>query len=202
VWQAALALMALAAAKLWITAGALSFSPIEDFTLIFNQRVLAFATLIAALGASAALFKRLDDKNRDLIRNGLYTGLCSLLFILLTVENTDYFRQAIFFARQDHAPEVSEAIGRLRNLQQLALSGLWLLYSVLLMVAGIWRRKQGLRIMAMILFGITILKIFIYDLSFLETLYRIFSFIGLGLILLAVSYLYQRFKAVIFDSSK
>lgn len=44
-------------------------------------------------------------------------------------------------------------------------------------------------------FGISILKIFIYDLSFLDTLYRIFSFIGLGLMLLMVSYLYHRFIA-------
>ncbi|MDZ7343930.1 MAG: DUF2339 domain-containing protein [candidate division KSB1 bacterium] len=202
VWQAASALMALAVLKLWTTAGALGFSPIENFTLIFNLRALTFATLAATLGVSAWLLKRADDKNRDLIRSGFHSGVFVLLFILVTVENTDYFRQAIFFARQDYAAEVSETIARLRNLQQLALSGLWLLYSVLLMVAGIWRRKQGLRIMAMVLFGVTILKIFIYDLSFLETLYRIFSFIGLGLILLAVSYLYQRFKAVIFDSNK
>jgi uncharacterized membrane protein len=51
--------------------------------------------------------------------------------------------------------------------------------------------------LAIALFGVAILKIFIYDLSFLETLYRIFSFIGLGLILLVVSYLYQRYKDVI-----
>ncbi len=52
---------------------------------------------------------------------------------------------------------------------------------------------------AFVLFGITILKIFIYDLSFLETLYRIFSFIGLGVVLLVVSYLYQHYKDVIFQ---
>jgi uncharacterized membrane protein len=96
---------------------------------------------------------------------------------------------------------VSEDIIRLRNLQQLVLSGVWLLYSVVLMIAGIWRRMQGLRIIAIILFGVTILKIFIYDLSFLQTLYRIYSFIGLGVILLTVSYLYQRYKAVIFEGT-
>ena len=87
-------------------------------------------------------------------------------------------------------------------MQQLALSGVWLFYSGLLMVVGLWRRVQGLRIIAIALFGITILKIFIYDLSFLERLYRIFSFIGLGVILLLVSYLYQRYKAVIFEVKK
>ena len=65
-----------------------------------------------------------------------------------------------------------------------------------------WHRTQRLRIISIILFGVTILKIFIYDLSFLETLYRIFSFVGLGLILLATSYLYQRYRSVIFDTGK
>jgi uncharacterized membrane protein len=55
---------------------------------------------------------------------------------------------------------------------------------------------------SIVLFGFTILKIFIYDLSFLETLYRIFSFIGLGVILLAVSYLYQKYKDVILGVEK
>ena len=65
------------------------------------------------------------------------------------------------------------------------------------MVIGIWRRQRGIRVASMVLFGFTILKIFIYDLSFLETLYRIFSFVGLGVILLVVSYLYQKYKNII-----
>jgi uncharacterized membrane protein len=35
-------------------------------------------------------------------------------------------------------------------------------------------------------------KVFIYDLAFLNTSYRVLSFIGLGVLLLACSYLYQR----------
>ena len=66
------------------------------------------------------------------------------------------------------------------------------------MILGFWRRIQRLRIAAILLSGVTILKIFIYDLSFLETIYRIFSFIGLGLILLITSYFYQQFRSVIF----
>jgi uncharacterized membrane protein len=63
---------------------------------------------------------------------------------------------------------------------------------------GIWKKVRAIRIAAFVLFGMSILKIFIYDLSFLEMLYRIFSFIALGIVLLAVSYAYQRFRHVIF----
>ena len=46
-------------------------------------------------------------------------------------------------------------------------------------------------------FDLCVLKVFMYDPSFLDTLYRIFSFLALGLILLAVSYAYQKYKDVI-----
>jgi uncharacterized membrane protein len=39
-----------------------------------------------------------------------------------------------------------------------------------------------------------ILKLFVYDLSSLDTVPRIFSFIVLGLILVAVSWIYTRFR--------
>ncbi|MGI8426689.1 MAG: DUF2339 domain-containing protein [Actinomycetota bacterium] len=48
------------------------------------------------------------------------------------------------------------------------------------------------------LLGLTILKVFLYDLSFLAQLYRILSFIGLGLILMTASYVYQRYRDAIF----
>jgi len=81
-------------------------------------------------------------------------------------------------------------------MKQLSLSGVWLLSSILIMLAGLWRRVRNLRLVATALFGFTILKIFIYDLSFLQTLYRIFSFMGLGVILLGVSYLYQKTRGL------
>ena len=70
------------------------------------------------------------------------------------------------------------------------------------MAAGLWRKLRALRVAAFVLFGITILKIFLYDLSFLDSLYRIFSFIALGLVLLAVSFAYQRYRDVIFGTKE
>jgi len=65
------------------------------------------------------------------------------------------------------------------------------------MALGIRNRSRLLRVEAIVLFGAAILKIFIYDLSFLQTLYRIFSFAGLGVVLLGVSWLYQRYRGEI-----
>ena len=54
------------------------------------------------------------------------------------------------------------------------------------------RRSRLLRLLALALLGLTTLKVFFLDLSGLESAYRIVSFIVLGAILLAVSYLYQK----------
>ncbi len=56
------------------------------------------------------------------------------------------------------------------------------------LAAGFRRRQAVLRIISLALSGFVIFKIFLYDLSFLRTPYRIVAFFGLGLILLVVSY--------------
>jgi len=61
-------------------------------------------------------------------------------------------------------------------------------------------RSRSLRFVAMALFAITILKVFLSDLSFLGGLFRILSFAGLALILFATSYLYQRYRGVILET--
>ena len=55
-----------------------------------------------------------------------------------------------------------------------------------------WRDFAPIRYLAMVLFGITVLKVLLIDLSALGGIYRIFGFIGLGIVLLAVSFVYQR----------
>jgi uncharacterized membrane protein len=116
--------------------------------------------------------------------------------MLCTGEVNDYFRKLLEEARISGTSDIT----RLTNIVQLALSSTWLLYSIVIMFIGILRRYRPLRLLSILVFGLTILKIFFHDLSFLETLYRIFSFIGLGIILLAASYLYQRNKDVILGS--
>jgi uncharacterized membrane protein len=177
----------------------LNFEPIQDFRLLANYRVFSMLCVIAGTFLQMRILRARDTVGKQSIDivGSIGVVLVILLLDLLTAETKDFFQNALVGV----SPSGAE-YSRLRDLQQLSLSGVWLLYSILLMVAGIWRRHRGIRIVSIVLFGFTILKIFIYDLSFLETLYRIFSFIGLGVILLVVSYLYQRYKEVILGAGK
>jgi uncharacterized membrane protein len=183
----------------------LGFEPISDFTPVLNLRSGAMLSVLVLL----TVHTRLVQDRREVwkwLPQALtvlqVTGVI-LLLLLLTAETRDFFeKQIVSPSSASEVSGTSDNIDRLRNLQQLMLSGVWLLYSVCLMAFGIWRSLRSLRTVAFVLFGITILKIFGYDLSFLETLYRIFSFLGLGLILLAVSYAYQRYRGIIFGTSE
>ena len=131
-------------------------------------------------------------------------AIVALALGLLTSEARDFFEQKIFVVQRMIADgwtrDLEGQLQNLRNMQQLSLSGVWLFSSIVLMVIGLWKRRRNFRLVAIGLFAVTILNIFIYDLSFLETLYRIFSFMGLGVILFGVSYLYQKYKGIILDT--
>ena len=62
----------------------------------------------------------------------------------------------------------------------------------MLMVVGFWRRSAFVRWQALALIAFTIGKVFLYDVSELDRGYRIVSFIVLGVLLLAISFVYQR----------
>jgi len=77
----------------------------------------------------------------------------------------------------------------------VALSVFWSVYAVIVLGIGFARLIAPLRYLAIALFGITVIKVFIVDLSHLEMIYRIVSFIVLGVLLLAASFLYQQLSA-------
>ncbi len=177
-----------------------AYSPIEYFSPILNVRVLALLVVAASMAVHCRWLERSASAIpwAPEVSGPIAIAAILVILTLLTGETRDLFELRIFRAHALGLGGSAEA-SQLENLKQLSLSGLWMFYGGLLMVVGLWRRKRGLRIAAIALLAVAILKIFIYDLSFLEALYRIFSFIGLGVILLAASYLYQRYKSIIID---
>ena len=80
----------------------------------------------------------------------------------------------------------------LKIARDFTYSALWMAYGAMLMVVGFWRRSAFVRWQALALIAFTIGKVFLYDVSELDRGYRIVSFIVLGALLLAISFVYQR----------
>jgi hypothetical protein len=152
---------------------------------VANLRFLAFAAAAAMLVFGTAV---LDPRKAELnaMESGLplFTRWLALLLVLwgLTLESYETFRyfRDLFGTRWDRAA-------------QMGISLVWTLCGVLLLVAGVVRSYQPVRLFALGLLGLTVLKVFLFDLSFLDMAYRILSFGGLGIALIGISWLYSRY---------
>lgn len=80
---------------------------------------------------------------------------------------------------------------------KLGLSILWGVYSLALIAYGIARNKKHLRIGAIMLLAITLVKLFFYDVADLDTIPKTILFVTLGITLLIASFLYNKYKSVI-----
>ena len=76
--------------------------------------------------------------------------------------------------------------------REMMLSASWVAYAAVLVVLGMRRKYAPIRYFAIVLFGIALLKVFFVDLETLGGIYRVAGFLVVGLILLVVSFLYQR----------
>jgi len=85
---------------------------------------------------------------------------------------------------------------------KLGLSILWGVYALILIGIGLFRNMKFLRIGAIVLFGITLIKLFFYDISSLDTISKTIVFVSLGVLLLIISFLYNKYKHLINDDVK
>lgn len=76
--------------------------------------------------------------------------------------------------------------------KSLAVSAFLMLYGAALLAIGFWKRSAFIRWQALILLVFTIAKTFLYDMRNLSQGYRVVSFLGLGVLLMAISFVYQK----------
>lgn len=74
------------------------------------------------------------------------------------------------------------------------ISLFWGLLALVILSFGFYFSDKDLRLQSFLIFALVIFKVFIIDVSELEIIYRIFSYLSLGLILLLVSFIYNKNK--------
>jgi len=77
----------------------------------------------------------------------------------------------------------------------MAVTILWAVCALALILFGMKRRVAAHRYFGLVLFGIATLKVLLFDSSELQGLERIGAFIGTGILLLALSFAYQKASA-------
>jgi uncharacterized membrane protein len=93
-----------------------------------------------------------------------------------------------------HAPamQFSAAMVERRMYAQFVYSAWSMAFGAILLAIGFWKQSAFLRWQALILIAGSIGKVFLVDTRALSQGYRILSFLGLGVLLLMVSFAYQR----------
>ncbi len=161
-------------------------------TLVFNARFATFLVAIAIMAGIVAAGERFASEREMPFVNLAGIALNLLALVALTSEANDYFNRQINGAYQHHAINMYEVTRQLEIARDFSFSAIWIVYGAALMVAGFWKRSAFIRWQAMVLLAVTIGKVFLYDSRELQQIYRILSFIALGVMLMAVSYAYHR----------
>jgi uncharacterized membrane protein len=173
---------------------------------IFNVRTLTALLVVALLGYLAWRYHQpsaaetMDDTahGRPPEDKAATSQLVATLIITATVlvlvwasaEVDAVFSRSAWFGQQTIG---TGAVTSANLARDVTMSTLWAAYALLLIAIGMRRNYAPLRILAILIFGITVAKVFLVDLSRLDRFYRILSTVALGLLLLVASYLYQRF---------
>jgi uncharacterized membrane protein len=80
----------------------------------------------------------------------------------------------------------------LSDAEDYTYSAVWLAFGVALLLAGIALKSKPARFASAAVVILTIAKVFLHDLAGVQGIYRAFSFICLGLVLMGIGWLYQR----------
>jgi uncharacterized membrane protein len=170
---------------------------IDDFyslRLLLNARMAVHMVAIAVLALVAWYAARRGDNTGRQFAGVAIIALNLLALIALSREVADYYSRALSTAQVPGTwtPGDWQTTRNVVIARDFTFSALWMGYGAMLMVVGFWRRSAFVRWQALTLIAVTTSKVFIYDVSQLDRGYRILSFIVLGIILLAISFGYQR----------
>jgi len=128
-----------------------------------------------------AILARMIRNTRPALAYGLAASTAiALALVYLTLEVRTIFRGPVIagFAASDA--------------EQYAYSAVWLVFGIVLLLAGIALKSQPARFASAAVVILTIAKVFLYDLAGVQGVYRALSLICLGLTLMGIGWLYQR----------
>jgi uncharacterized membrane protein len=170
-----------------IAGGFFIFNPLFDTihvgeTWIFNRLMMVYAIPAALLLLIADQLRRPMEQTRFRDVPARIVGLLALVtgFVWMTLT-----------VRQIAQGPILDT-GAITDAEQYGYSAAWTLYGLMLLGLGTWMRSQLLRYASAVVILLTVLKVFLIDASDLTGLYRVASFLGLGLSLIGIGYLYQR----------
>jgi uncharacterized membrane protein len=154
-------------------------------TAFLNSRFATSLFGIGALAASAAIALHARHHDDSASPGWLQIAGASIIALNLVAVLACVRELETTWQRTTGDPEAD-----LRK--SLAISAFLMIYGAALLAVGFWKRSAFIRWQALILLVFTIGKTFLYDMRNLSQGYRVLSFLGLGALLMAISFAYQK----------
>ena len=163
------------------------------YVLFLNFRFLASLLVITCVVGHAWVvhkFSALEGYNWDTVAMVLIAACGIVPLVVLSLETYVYCENTI------------KDFLKARWMSQMSLSVVWAIYAVIVLCIGFWRRIRPLRLAALGLLGITAVKLLLVDMSQVQQIYRIVSFLVLGAMMIGASYLYHRLEQQLAGGSR
>jgi Predicted membrane protein (DUF2339) len=198
-WKAALSMLS-AMVVLFLIAEIPTFSIQEDMLLQHKNGAHFMAHWISVLLVGVCLYKLiyLLKKNKESFQefiSPIVWILCAVIVTILSVE-INLLSNQIFFSQKNSLEEIT------RIYIKTGLPILWGICSFAFMWLGMRYKYRTLRIISLSLFSLTLFKLFAFDIRNIPAGGKIAAFFCLGVLLLVVSFMYQRLKKIIIDDEK
>jgi uncharacterized membrane protein len=142
---------------------------------IFNSLILAYLIPVAAL-----IFANSRNKDQKLKYIKPLSFISLFAFISLNI-------------RQFFHGEYLDSSLPMTLAEKCSYSAAWLVSGIALLLFGTKLKNKNIRLAALGLILTASCKIFLFDASGLSGLYRVFSFMGLGIVLIGLSWFYTKF---------
>jgi len=146
------------------------------------------------LGALLILAPNMEEKQLALITGGfsLFYGLQSW-FYRVQFSNEEFLHRVHVVASF-----VLITLFVALEWDGVAVTFIWLLMAVLFFAWGAWQKMVVLRLGAIGLMGLTLLKLVVIDSSRFSTIQKVIAYLTLGVLLLVISFFYQKFRQKLF----
>ena len=162
---------------------------------LFSAHWISIVLLIWLLVDLVIYFKKAEDKNWSSYLPA-FTWLSTVGIILLL--SAEMYQLNLW----TNFEKGTEWIWWENLYYKAGLSILWSICSFIMMWLGMHFKFRPLRIISLSLFTLTLVKLFTYDIRNIPPGGKIAAFILLGVLLLTVSFMYQRLKRIIIDDAE
>ncbi len=117
-------------------------------------------------------------------------SLAGFIFAILYLLSADLDTITVFVSGNEEM---------LNHTHKTGYAVLWGISSFVLMIIGMRKKIKIARILSLILFAITLIKLFVYDISNISEGGKIVAFILLGVLLLVISFMYQKVRKLLIE---